>query len=212
MKELQEQANSSTTNFSMEDFFLVEKGFLSAEKCSDILKNFENVKDLSKKNKRIVEGVNKVINELKLDENIGEYWSSLEAEVDQKITPFVDRYLEKFGTVNRKNYNLDSLVLWSQERMEYSPVHYDKEWITDDDGGYQSRNFLCLLYLDDDYEGGEVLFPLQNKVVKPERGMLLIFPTSYMFPHSTTPVIGDSRHLLRLTLTFDKNTLNTKFS
>ena len=45
----------------------------------------------------------------------------------------------------------------------------------------------CLGSLNDDFEGGDLVF-FGNKVVEFKRGDLLIFPSNFLFPHRVEPV------------------------
>ena len=49
----------------------------------------------------------------------------------------------------------------------------------------------CLLYLNDDYEGGE--FVIIGQEYKPAKGSALIFPSNFMFPHKINKVTGGER-------------------
>ena len=48
-----------------------------------------------------------------------------------------------------------------------------------------------LLYLNDDYEGGE--FYVANKRFEPEKGSGIIFPSNFMFPHEAKTVTKGTR-------------------
>jgi len=43
-----------------------------------------------------------------------------------------------------------------------------------------TKTISCVLYLNDDYEGGELNFPDHEIMIKPEAGSLVIFPSKYM--------------------------------
>jgi predicted 2-oxoglutarate/Fe(II)-dependent dioxygenase YbiX len=49
----------------------------------------------------------------------------------------------------------------------------------------------ALLYLNDDYEGGE--FKVADKIIYPEAGSGIIFPSNFMFPHEAKEVIKGTR-------------------
>ena len=58
-----------------------------------------------------------------------------------------------------------------------------------DSYGYSNRiTFSTLIYLNDNYEGGEIEFPEQNIKIKPEEGSVLIFPTYHPFIHKSYEV------------------------
>jgi len=53
-------------------------------------------------------------------------------------------------------------------------------------------------------EGGELVFPQQNLEIKPERGKLVIFPTSWTHAHHTMPVLSDEvRYVFQLWWSFE---------
>jgi hypothetical protein len=47
------------------------------------------------------------------------------------------------------------------------------------------RNLSIILSLNDDYEGGELVFPLQNYKIKLKKGQLIAFPPFWTHPHYT---------------------------
>ena len=49
----------------------------------------------------------------------------------------------------------------------------------------------ALLYLNDDYEGGE--FYVAGKMFEPKRGSAIIFPSNFMFPHGAKTVMKGTR-------------------
>jgi predicted 2-oxoglutarate/Fe(II)-dependent dioxygenase YbiX len=52
--------------------------------------------------------------------------------------------------------------------------------------------FSCILFLNNDYEGGELCFKNtfddEEVAVKPLPGKLIIWPSNIMFPHTVKPV------------------------
>lgn len=57
------------------------------------------------------------------------------------------------------------------------------------------RILTYIWYLNDVYEGGETEICLSNKV-KPEKGKLLIFPASWLFPHSGNMPISNDKYII----------------
>ena len=54
----------------------------------------------------------------------------------------------------------------------------------------------CSICLNDDYEGGEFAFFDRNKVIKPKKGSVIMFPSSFMFPHEVMPVTRGNRYAI----------------
>ena len=56
--------------------------------------------------------------------------------------------------------------------------------------GYPSAS--CLFFLNDDYEGGEIV--IADIMYKPEKGSAIIFPSNFMFPHFVDKVTKGERY------------------
>jgi predicted 2-oxoglutarate/Fe(II)-dependent dioxygenase YbiX len=58
------------------------------------------------------------------------------------------------------------------------------------------RDVTILLYLNDDYEGGELEFPDWSCKFKPKAGTLIAFPSYIEFSHQVRPVTSGKRYTL----------------
>lgn len=58
----------------------------------------------------------------------------------------------------------------------------------------------CIFYLNDDYEGGELLFRLQDLNIKPEAGSVVIFPSVAPFFHNPRPVRVGTKYMIQIFL------------
>jgi predicted 2-oxoglutarate/Fe(II)-dependent dioxygenase YbiX len=54
----------------------------------------------------------------------------------------------------------------------------------------------ALLYLNDDYEGGEITFPHIGFSQKPKAGSLIFFPSNFVFVHEVNAVTSGTRYAL----------------
>ena len=70
-------------------------------------------------------------------------------------------------------------------------------WHTDHSGDVP-RTISCILFLNDDYEGGELMFQDpqgENEItIKPKSARLVIWPSNFMFPHTVKPVTAGLRY------------------
>lgn len=55
------------------------------------------------------------------------------------------------------------------------------------------RDISILFYLNDDYKGGDLFFPNQHIYLRPQKGMLVAFPSYHQFSHGVLPVIDGER-------------------
>lgn len=58
---------------------------------------------------------------------------------------------------------------------------------------YPERNYASLIYLNDDYEGGELYIPSLNFELKPQKGMMVAFAGGTLL-HGVKPVISGTRY------------------
>ncbi len=116
----------------------------------------------------------------------------------------VEHFVKKLGVkVKEEPQNSLHFVKWP-EGMK-SGLHADCER---PDGtpafhaGYYRLNISALIYLNDNYEGGEIIFPSYNFYLKPSPGDLVIFPSRYR--HFITEVKGtNNRYTMPIWFTFD---------
>ncbi len=72
----------------------------------------------------------------------------------------------------------------------YDQTPGDEEFCKRMNGPYGPRKYTVLVYLNDDYDGGETFFPNINKEVKPEKGKAVIFENV----DSNNVIIKESLH------------------
>lgn len=52
-----------------------------------------------------------------------------------------------------------------------------------------------VVYLNDDYEGGQIWFPrLDNLVLKPKTGDIVVFPSTYIYEHASQDMISGTKY------------------
>lgn len=81
----------------------------------------------------------------------------------------------------------------------YSMLKYGigNEYKNHYDGGTSSGRCLsCVLYLNDDYDGGEIEFVFFDVKIRPQKGMLLLFPSNFAYTHKAYPVTKGIKYAL----------------
>jgi hypothetical protein len=82
------------------------------------------------------------------------------------------------------------------------PLHSDPVVMHDKDGNHvYTRHFVCVLYLTE-FEMGEIMFPQHGKVIKPNRGDLVLFPTGPFYLHQVNVPLGE-RWILRVNFNYE---------
>ena len=94
-----------------------------------------------------------------------------------------------------RRYNINNLQYWEAFNfIKYVPGHHFMEH---HDHGFSYNCTVSLVgYINDDYEGGELYFRLQNLNIKPKAGDLYIFPSTYMYPHQAKVVKSGTKYSL----------------
>jgi len=70
--------------------------------------------------------------------------------------------------------------------VKYLPGKYFK--IHGDHGPYYTCTISAVVYLNDNYEGGEIEFTRQGLKVKPEAGDIILFPSNFVYEHASCEV------------------------
>jgi hypothetical protein len=116
-----------------------------------------------------------------------------------------DIYDVQFQAVEdyRKEFNIMNLDYWEAFNfIKYGPGQHFKEH---HDHGFSYNCTVSLVaYPNDDYEGGELNFRLQDLTVKPEAGDLFIFPSNFMYPHTAMPVHSGTKYSIVTMLDYNK--------
>ena len=109
-----------------------------------------------------------------------------------------------------KMYNIQELRYWEAFNfIKYEPGHHFMEH---HDHGYSYNCTVSLVsYLNDDYDGGELYFRLQQLNIKPKAGDLYIFPSNFMYPHQAMPVKSGTKYSLVTMLDYSSKYHNAKF-
>jgi predicted 2-oxoglutarate/Fe(II)-dependent dioxygenase YbiX len=106
----------------------------------------------------------------------------------------LEPYKEKYG-IHENLWHEPYNMLRYRGGQEYK-AHYD--------GGTESgRCVSAIVYLNNDYEGGHVEFTNFGVKIKPEPGMLLLFPSSYPYTHIAHPVTSGTKYAI-VTWTHDR--------
>ncbi len=101
--------------------------------------------------------------------------------------PFYGGKLKSLETPHILRYRVNSYYRPHADSDELNPDTRRWEKIHD-------RDLSLLIYLDDDYEGGELAFPNFDFRLRPRAGMLVIFPSDFRYLHGAMPVTRGVRH------------------
>lgn len=104
----------------------------------------------------------------------------LHEEIYQKLKLCIDDYAAYWG-INVVYYEAFNFVKYEGEGKHFR-IHADH-------GPAYTCTVSAVIYLNDDYEGGELQFPrLDNLVYKPKAGDIAVFPSNYIYEHASLPI------------------------
>lgn len=93
-----------------------------------------------------------------------------------------------------ERYDIDEMYHERYNLLKYSSGQEYKAH--KDGGGGLNRTLSAICYLNSDYEGGELEFVNFGIKIKPEPGMLILFPSNYAYSHIAHPIISGTKYAI----------------
>jgi hypothetical protein len=120
----------------------------------------------------------------------------------KEFNDLILNYLERF----KVKYRISDLISeYDWIFMKYDSNGFFK--IHSDDSHKYSRTVSISVYLNDDYEGGEISFPYFNITHKPKCGDILIFSSAFPYAHLVKPITSGIRYAMVNWYIFAKSSL-----
>jgi len=123
-----------------------------------------------------------------------DYYNEQQTEISSQLFEALDitldhytKELYPFANKNIKSRE-QTMHLLKYDESGHLPAHQDQ--------GISSRVLSVLLYLNDDYEGGEIEFTHSKIKFKPKSGSVLFFPSNFLYVHEVYPVTKGPRYAL----------------
>jgi hypothetical protein len=112
--------------------------------------------------------------------------------IDEKCNNIIDSALEKYKElflIDTEIFNVEGFQLLRYGVGGQYKAHHD---------AYPAvkRAVSVLIYLNDDYEGGEIEFINFDLKIKPKAGTLILFPSNYPYKHIAHPVTSGTKYVL----------------
>jgi hypothetical protein len=110
----------------------------------------------------------------------------LHEEIYQKLKMCIDDYAQYWG-INVVYYEAFNFVKYEGEGTHFN-IHADH-------GPAYNCTVSAVIYINDDYEGGDLKFPrLDNLVYKPRVGDIAVFPSNYIYEHASLPMKSGTKY------------------
>ena len=104
------------------------------------------------------------------------------------VTDATKQYMDRYG-IHENCYNESHYQMLRYTRGGQYPLHYDGPTIL-------GRHISVIQYLNEDFEGGELVFPLQHIIIKPRKGLLVMFPSNFAYQHIAQPVTRGTKYAI----------------
>lgn len=121
---------------------------------------------------------------------------------DPEVISILKKVISRMKPIIEEKFNVEvepthpAIVRWPEGTMQFP--HADKELHEGPDAGTPNEfpwyDLGTVFYLNDDYEGGELFFPIQNIRFKPKPRAGYCFPGDKNYIHGVTPVTKGCRY------------------
>ena len=100
----------------------------------------------------------------------------------------VDDYAKYWG-INVTYYEAFNFVKYEGEGQEFK-IHADH-------GPHYNTTVSIVVYLNEDYDGGEIYFPRLDKLTySPKIGDIAVFPSNYIYEHASLPIKSGTKYCI----------------
>jgi len=126
------------------------------------------------------------------------------------VKELLSRYSVKATAAHEEIHKVDSKVYTVEGFLTKWDVGSSAGLHVDNHDGYEFLEYSTVVYLNDDFEGGEIYFPRLKFTYKPNKGDAVIFPcNSVDYVHGVTEVTSGTRYTLAMWHTTDSTKAST---
>jgi predicted 2-oxoglutarate/Fe(II)-dependent dioxygenase YbiX len=136
------------------------------------------------------------------------HWQHLTSEFEEikKCYEDIESRLKICLTHYESMYNFKMEYMEAINFVRYTPGQHFA--VHTDHGFSYTCTLSSVMYLNDDYNGGEIWFPYLNIKFKPEAGDIIFFPSTFIYAHASEKVTSGTKY--SAVTMFDYNDNNHK--
>jgi hypothetical protein len=110
----------------------------------------------------------------------------LHQEIYEKLKVCIEDYARYWG-IHVVYYEAFNFVKYEGEGTHFN-IHADH-------GPHYNCTVSAVIYINDDYKGGEIKFPrLDNFIHTPKVGDIAVFPSNYIYEHASLPIQSGTKY------------------
>jgi hypothetical protein len=131
---------------------------------------------------------------------------------DKKLFLLLKQYANKISFSHKSLNDIDkNLYIYAALGFKWKDGWSQHPHI-DAIGPGESIEYSAVIYLNDEYDGGEIEFPNKNFIYKPKKYSAILFPgKGDEYTHQVNKIIGSDRYTLLFLYTYDINKASKKF-
>ena len=180
----------------MEDSYIyINNNSLSKELCDDIIEIYDNSD--KKRQSKTIGGLNTdTLKATSCDcsDISDKKWPDIERCLFNELMYNLHEYMKQINTTKYTHttlYRYCKFRIQKYEKNEMGKYDYHIDELIENQ---TARKMTFIWYLNDVYYGGDTTF--YNKKIQPTVGKILIFPSTWTYPHSSMPVISNSKYII----------------
>lgn len=184
--------NTEPTEFGdkgyIKDDIIYYNNFLTPEECKTIVEIFEDEEQPWSMSAFFESYGMSIMPEDPILERYGfpkDYWAKLADKMQAAVEDAHQRKIKSVSSHAQK-WNVGA----------FAPFHSDNTDMEGNWSAWERSKLVCLLYINDDYSGGELNFRDHDIKIKPLAGQLITFPGGFGNIHEVTIVEGTTRHTI----------------
>lgn len=187
--------------------FFVKKQFLPFEQCDEVIKYYQNVAEEKK-----AKGIGFFDDRLIWYTRVPDAEPTKEIMRQSRVNTI--QLIKKFYHIQHEIYG-DSIQLVSWPEGLGMQPHYDNRHPNKNEPHTTPwREYAGVIYLNDNYTGGEFYMNSANPpiMLKPEKGMLVVFGCGEGYSHGVCPAYGHTRYTMPCWFTSDVTKQESEYS
>ena len=172
----------------LEKYIHIESDAVPLDFCDEIVKEYDDdeyergtINDYERSRYRECDVI--ILSDEKIIEKNNKSRNRIDKKIYDIVNKNIEKYLQDYSTLN---FNL--IEDTGYQLLRYKTGDYVTEHIDTSSG--EHRTLSCSLALNDGYEGGELAFFDGELKYKLKKGDMMIFPSSFTYPHQVLPVIS----------------------
>ncbi len=172
--------------FLKEDIVCYEN-FISSEYCKKLVEYYKQKTDWTRVAFYESYGMNMLEDDQQL-EDFGlprNYLATVAKKMKEAVEDGLNKKIKKVSTHAQK---------W--ETGSFASFHSDNSDMDGNPSAWERSKYVCLVYLNDDYVGGQLNFRDHKIAISPPEGMLITFPGGFSNIHEVKKVLKGTRYTL----------------